>query len=161
LAVVDAGPWPSPLLDQALALADLVLVVLLADAASFATLPALRSLLRSRRGHRSGDLGARVLVNCADSTRLGRDVRALLSAQPELALLEHAIHRDTSVPEALALQRPIIVASPTSQAAEDFERVALWTLDELDAGRDARPPQASRGEPITVADVSSANGASR
>ena len=123
--------------------------------------PALRSLLRSRRGHRSGDLGARVLVNCADSTRLGRDVRALLSAQPELALLEHAIHRDTSVPEALALQRPIIVASPTSQAAEDFERVALWTLDELDAGRDARPPQASRGEPITVADVSSANGASR
>jgi len=162
LAVVDCGPWPSPLLDQTLALADMVIVVLLADAASFATLPALQSLLRSRRNSRGGrDSGARVLLNCIDSGRLGRDVRALVAAQPELSLLQHAIHRDACVPEALAQQRPVLATSPTSQAADDFERLAVWAIDELAAERDARSPQASRGDPITVADVSSAQGASR
>jgi len=161
LAVLDTAPWPSPLLDQALALADLVVVVLLADAASFATLPALQSLLRARSKQRDGDASAWVLLNCVDGTRLSRDVRALVAAQPELPLLRVAIHRDTAVPEALAQQRPIIGASPSSQAADDFERLAAWVLDELGADESKRPPRSSRGDSVVVAAVPSVRGASQ
>ena len=161
VAVIDTAPWPSPLLDQALALADLVIVVLQADAASFATLPALQSLLRHRKRRRGGDPGAQVLLNCIDGTRLGRDVRALISAQPELPLLQVAIHRDTAVPEALALQRPILSASPSSQAADDFERLAAWVLDELAADEGKRPSLPSRADSLAVAGVPAAQGASR
>jgi len=161
VAVLDTPPWPSPLLDQALSLADIVIVVLMADAASFATLPAVRSLLRRRAASRAGDARAWLLMNCVDSTRLSRDVQALVAAQPELPLVEPAIHRDTGVPEAFALQRPVILASPTSQAADDFERVAAWAIEELAAESPARPAQASRGEANPITDVASAHEASR
>jgi len=159
LVVLDTAPWPSPLFDQALALADLVLVVLLADAASFATLPMLRSLIsRRRRGDAARTL---VLLNCVDASRLGRDVRALVAAQPQLPLLPIVIHRDAAVPEALALQRPVIAASPSSQAADDFDGVAEWLLRSLGADSEARLPSASRREAIAVTDLSSAHGVSR
>lgn len=160
LAVLDTPPWPSPLFDQALALADLVLVVLLADAASFATMPALQSLLRGRRARRD-DARTFVLLNCVDASRLGRDVRALVAGLPELPLLPLVIHRDAAVPEALALERPVMAASPSSQAADDFERLAEWLLDALGTESEARPPSASRRDPIAVADFSTAHGASR
>jgi cellulose synthase operon protein YhjQ len=161
MAVMDTEPRPSPLLAEALALADLVIVVLMADAASFATLPLLQSLLHNRRSQRGGDPGVWVLLNCIDGTRLGRDVRALLSAEPDLPLLRLAIHRDAAVPEALALQRPIITASPSSQAADDFERLAAWVVDELAADERNRSLSVNRGDPIAVTDTPSVRGATR
>ena len=98
VVVLDTAPWPSPLLDRVLALADLVIVVLLADAASFATLPTLQSLLRRQRDIRTGGARAHLLLNCVDGGRLGRDVRAVISVQPELPMLPFVIHRDTAVP---------------------------------------------------------------
>jgi cellulose synthase operon protein YhjQ len=160
LAVVDTAPWPSPLLDQALALADLMIFVLTADPASFATLPVLPSLLRRRRS-KNGDERTGVLLNCIDGSRLSHDVRALVTALPELPLLQFAIHRDAAVPEALALQRPVLMASPGSQAADDFERLAGWVLEELAAGNGHRPPLGKGSEPITFPEVPSVTGAHR
>ncbi len=159
LAVLDTPPWPSPLFDQTLALADLVIVTLLADAASFATLPALYSLLH-RRAERMGDACAVGLFNCVDGTRLCRDVRAVVAAQPELPILQVGIHRDAAVAEAFALQRPVVSVSPSSQAADDFERVADWVLEELRADDGKRAPVGKRNGPLAVADAPSAQGAS-
>ncbi len=159
LVVLDTPPWPSPFFDRALALADLVIVTLLADAASFATLPALRSLLRRREAQRSG-ARAVCLFNGVDGTRLCRDVRTLVAAQPELPLVRVAIHRDAAVPEALAQARPVLSAAPSSQAADDFTRLADCVVDELLADAGKRAPIAKRSGPVAVSDAPSAQGAS-
>jgi cellulose synthase operon protein YhjQ len=162
LAVLDTAPWPSPLLDQALVVADLVIVALLADAASFATLPALQTLVRRQRARRPGGANTWLLLNGVDGTRLGRDVRAVLTAQHALPALPFIIHRDTAVPEALAQQRPILAISPSSQAADDFERGAEWILDQLQAGDEQRARPVNRPESVSVAEVPPpAQGASR
>jgi cellulose synthase operon protein YhjQ len=128
LAVIDTAPWPSPLLERVLAFADLSVIVLLADPASFATLPSLASLLR-----RHPRIEAHVLVNGVDGTRLARDVRAVIAAQTALSVLPFVIHRDQAVPEALAQQRTAVETARSSQAAADFLCAADWVIDALAA----------------------------
>jgi cellulose synthase operon protein YhjQ len=125
-AVIDAAPWPSQLLESLLPLADLVLIVLSADPASFATLPSLQALLQQHCR-----AAAHVLINCVDGTRLARDVRAVIAAQPEVSVLPFVVHRDQAVPEALASERPVLEHAPMSQAAEDFRCLADWVVDAL------------------------------
>jgi cellulose synthase operon protein YhjQ len=128
LAILDAAPWPSQLLERVLSLADLALIVLLADPASCATLPSLLALLS-----RHARAEAHVLLNCLDGTRLARDVRAVISAQRSLSVLPFVIHRDQAVPEALAKQRPLSETAQSSQAAEDFRCAAAWVMEALAA----------------------------
>ncbi len=132
-AVVDAAVGPSPWFHQALASCDLALVVATPDAACFATLPSLRAALDA--GGRPA--ATRVLLNLADpGRRLARDVHALLGATFGDELLPITIHCDEALREALASQRPILTAAPSSQAADDFRRLADWTA-RFDGGRDA------------------------
>jgi cellulose synthase operon protein YhjQ len=137
LTVIDAAPWPTELLERVLPLADLDLIVLLADPASFATLPSLRALLQR---HPRAD--AHVLLNGVDGTRIARDVRVVLSAQPSLSVLPFVVHRDQAVPEALARQRPLVETAQSSQAAADFRCAAEWVIDAL-----AAQPQKSEAPP--------------
>jgi cellulose synthase operon protein YhjQ len=155
LAVIDAAPWPSQLLETVLRLADLVVIVLLADPASFATLPSLHELL-----HQHPRADAHVLINGVDGTRLARDVRAVISAQPPVPVLPFAVHRDQAVPEALARQRPVVENAPSSQAAADFRCAAEWVMDALAA--EARRSEAStaHSEGSEASDVPLASGAS-
>ncbi len=138
LAVIDSAPWPSQLLERVLPLADLVLVVLLADAASFATLPSLRGLLQQHPR-----AAAHVLVNGVDGTRLARDVRAVLGSLPQVSLLPFVLHRDQALPEALASERPVLETAPSSQAAEDFRCAAEWVVEAL-----AARPRESEQPPV-------------
>ena len=159
LALIDVAPWPLPLFDRVLALADLLLVVLWADAASFATLPSLAELLARRRAAPADRPGAHVLLNGVDGTRLSQDTRALAAAQSLLPVLPFAIHRDTAVPEALALQRPLVAGAPTSQAARDFRHAADWLLDELAALPEDAGAATTLGEPFTAAGLPPTQGA--
>jgi cellulose synthase operon protein YhjQ len=150
LAVIDAAPWPSPLLDKVLPFADLVVVVLQPDPASFATLPSLHALLRQHP-----KVKAHILLNCVDGSRLGRDVRAVFPVEAGLDVLPFGIHRDQAVPEALARQRPVIETAPSSQGAEDFRCAAEWVMDVMvaqpaehvrpseDLHQDPEPPRVS------------------
>lgn len=156
LAVIDAAPWPSELLERVLPIADLEVIVLLADPASFATLPSLRALLQ-----RHPRAEAHVLLNCVDGTRLARDVRTVLSAQPSVSVLPFVIHRDQAVPEALARQRPLLETAQSSQAAADFRCAAEWVMDALVAqprGTEAAPAHEERRDGL---DTPLATGASQ
>src|SRR5262249_4053827 len=120
-ALVDSAPGPSSWLAPVVLAGDLVLAVLLADAASFATLPQLLGLFDEAGTHRAAG-SLHLLVNCGDDgTTLGRDVRALLGAQTHVSVLPMAIHRDEAVREALARQKGIRSHAPTGQATKDLD----------------------------------------
>jgi cellulose synthase operon protein YhjQ len=131
LVLLDTGVG---LLDQALPRCDLLLAVLRADAASFATLPSLEALLAQHSG-----VAAHVLLNGVDGSRLARDVRTVMSARLPGLVLPFVIHADQAVPEALALQRPVLESAPSSLAADDFRRAAEWLRDALQAAQPAQP----------------------
>lgn len=136
IALFDVAAAPAVLARQALALANLVIVVLLPDAASFATLPVLLELLKRHRSFvQDGDPAAHILLNGVDGTRLTRDVRALLSITPGSPALLHlpvVIHRDEAVREALAAGRTLVETASSSQAAADFKAAAAWLVEELE-----------------------------
>lgn len=131
-ALIDTAPGPSAYLSHVLPHADLVIVVLLADAASFATLPSLQAALARYRPSRPRLEGVHLLLNGMDeSKKLSRDIRAAVSAQFGSAVLPFAIHHDQSVREALAFQRPLVDQGPSSQAAAEFRQLAAWVREEL------------------------------
>lgn len=142
-ALVDAAPGPSAYFQSVLQVADLVIVVALADPASFATLPSLQAQLRRYCRPRAGFGGAHLLLNLVDdATTLSRDVRAAFQAESALSVLPFVIHKDEAVREALAFQRTVIEQAPSSQATADFRKLAEWTLAGLDTvGKDHPQPQ--------------------
>src|SRR5262249_6524897 len=137
--LVDSAPGPSSWLAPVVLAGDLVLAVLLADAASFATLPQLLGFFDEACTRRAAG-SLHVLVNCGDDgTNLRRDLRALLGAQTHLSVLPMAIHRDEAVREALARQKGIRSHAPTGQATKDLDALADWLRAELTRKDDAEP----------------------
>ncbi|OZI70846.1 cellulose biosynthesis protein BcsQ [Bordetella genomosp. 12] len=137
LVLIDTPPGPSVYVSQALRCADLVLVVTLPDAASYATLPQMESLIAQYSEGREGYLGHAFIVNQVDSSSaLAKDtlrvMRSILGDR-----LGGVIHRDTSVSEALAFGKTVIDHAPQSQACSDILASAQWLLQQLnDAQRD-------------------------
>jgi len=151
--VIDSAPGPSSLLLPVLLAADLVVAVVLADAASFATLPDLLELSGMASERRRPE-NLHVLINAADDdTCLGRDVRALLGAQKDVSVLPFAIHRDEAVREALACRRTVLAHAPTSQASADFRSLAEWLRQEMAREVSAPPVRPSEGTAPVVAVV--------
>jgi cellulose synthase operon protein YhjQ len=132
--VFDTAAGPSPYFRQALRVADLVIAVLLADAASFATLPALALQLRTHCRAGAGFKGAHLLLNDLDALALSRDARTLVAAQRELPALPFVVHQDEAVRESLAAQRPVVEWAAAAQAAADFRQIAEWIDKALDDG---------------------------
>lgn len=128
--LVDTPPGPSVYMQQVLTTADLVLVTLLPDAGSFATVAAMEMLLDEYCRPRPEFLGAYFLVNQIDSGRaLSRDVLAMLKSRMGDEMCPHTIHFDAAVEEALASQQTVLEYAPDSAATHDIEQVAAW-LDE-------------------------------
>jgi cellulose synthase operon protein YhjQ len=131
VVLIDSPPGPSAYLRQVFACADLVLVVLLADAGSYATIPAMESWIE--------DMAARdctppcvYLLNQIDAgDALSRDVTDMLREHLGERLAPVRIHRDESVSEALAFQQPVVIYDPHGQASHDLSRLASWTIDVL------------------------------
>lgn len=131
VVLIDTPPGPSVYLRQVFACSDLVLIVLLADAASYATVPAMESWLQQVTSATAG-LKCLYLINQVDrSDPLNRDVTALLQKHLGTKLVPIQIHRDEAVGEALAFQQTVVAYAPHGQASHDLTHLARWVIDTL------------------------------
>jgi cellulose synthase operon protein YhjQ len=128
----DTPPGPSVYMQQVLSIAQRVLVVMYADPGSFATLPAMVSLLAQYCNDRADFLGANYLLNHVDgSKRLNMDVLNVMRRGLAGRLLPHVIHDDMAFTEAFACQRTVDNYDQYSQAAHDVQQVAQWLSQQL------------------------------
>lgn len=131
VVLIDTPPGPSPYLKQAYLCADLVLVVLLADAGSYATIPAMETWIDEMRPI-NPSAKSLYLVNQIDrSDMLNRDVWDVLVQRLPSKVIPFGIHRDESVREALAFQQPVMEYDPYGQASNDLARLADYLIDGL------------------------------
>lgn len=129
LTIIDTPPGPSIYAQQALSVAKIVLVVMIPDAGSFATLSSIESLLQHYCAGRSDFLGSYYVLNQFDAAHpLNRDIRIAMQNILGERLAPYSIHRDESLSEALAFQQPVRQYAPYSQAAADVEQFASWLM---------------------------------
>lgn len=129
--VADFPPGPGPALKAMTDLADLHLVVMLADTASLSLLPQIENekmiggALNKQRGHY-------FVLNQSDSRRnISRDVTEFMQQRLGDRLLG-VVNRDESVAEANASQQSVFDFSPVSAAAFDIELVGKRVAAVLD-----------------------------
>ena len=128
---IDTPPGPSVYLKQVFACADLVLIVLLADAGSYATIPAMESWLAEMSLTFPKTRSIYVINQVDRNESLNRDVAELLQQHLGNRLAPNQIHRDEAVGEALAMQQPVLVYDPHGQASQDFRQLAMWAINSL------------------------------
>ena len=128
---IDTPPGPSVYLKQVFACADLVLIVLLADAGSYATIPAMESWLAEMSLTFPKTRSIYVINQVDRNESLNRDVAELLQQHLGNRLAPNLIHRDEAVGEALAMQQPVLVYDPHGQASHDFRQLAMWAINTL------------------------------
>jgi cellulose synthase operon protein YhjQ len=128
--ILDTPPGPSVYLHQALLAAHRALVIVLADAASYATIPRIASLVDEYTAGRQDFVGMNLLINQMPTHgKLGHKVRTALYADYAHQLVPVAIHRDTRVSQALAFERPVLEYEPGCKASLDIQYLADWLLD--------------------------------
>jgi cellulose synthase operon protein YhjQ len=131
IVLLDVPPGPSVYLKQVFACADLILIVLLADAGSYATVPAMESWLKDMSVLRP-ELNSFYVLNQVDKTQvLNRDVTELLQEHLGARIVPVYIHQDETVREALAFRQPVIAYSPDGKASNDIAQIATWLMDNL------------------------------
>lgn len=121
--IADFPPGPGPALKAMTALADMHLVVMLADTASLSLLPQVENekLIGGALNHRKGHY---FVLNQSDSRRnISRDVTLFMQQRLGDRLIG-VVNRDESVAEANASQQSIFDFSPVSAAAFDIELIS-------------------------------------
>ncbi|NEX60031.1 cellulose biosynthesis protein BcsQ [Noviherbaspirillum galbum] len=131
VVLIDTPPGPSVYLKQVFACADILLIVLLADAGSYATIPAMEAWLEEMDEFRRGMPSVYVLNQVDTSEPLSRDVTNLLRQHLGKRLAQVSVHADEAVGEALAFQQPVMAYDPHGQASHDVARLANWLVDIL------------------------------
>jgi cellulose synthase operon protein YhjQ len=132
LVVIDTPPGPSLYQQQALKAADFVLVVIHGDPASYATLPAMESVLNRYCNGRPGFYGSVYLLNNLPSgSNLARDVVRVVRSDLGDRLVPTVIHQDEAVKEALAFDQLVLQYAPHSEAARDIGQAAAWLNQKL------------------------------
>lgn len=128
--ILDTSPGPSVYLQQALLAAHRALVVVLADAASYATIPRIASLVDEYTTGRQDFSGMSLLINQMPTHgKLGHKVRTALYADYARQLVPVVIHRDAKVSQALAFERPVLEYEPGCKASLDIQYLADWLID--------------------------------
>lgn len=128
--LLDTPPGPTVYLQQALRAANRALVVLLADAGSYATIPKMSELVARYTDGRSDFVGTHFLINQMPThSKLGHQVRSAVYASYAGSVVPVAIHKDVQVSEALAFERPVMQYEPGCKASLDIHYVADWLLD--------------------------------
>lgn len=131
--VLDTPPGPSVYLHQALVAANRALVVILADAASFATIAKISALVQEYTEERTDFFGMYLLINQMPiNGKLGHQVRTALYANYSGQLVPASIHRDARVAQALAFERPVLQYEPGCKASLDIQYVTDWLLNSTD-----------------------------
>lgn len=131
VVLIDTPPGPSVYLKQVFACADLILIMLLPDVGSYATIPAMESWLAELPGQHPELRSVYVLNQIDRSEALNRDVADMLLQHLGARLAPIGIHSDEAVSEALAFQQPVLVYDPHGQASHDLARLATWVIDTL------------------------------
>ena len=127
LVLIDTPPGASVYMQQALVCADLVIVVVQADAGSYASIPQMQSLLAYYASGRLSFPKVVYLVNQMDGAKvLNRDVLDMLRQRLGDSLIPYTIHRDQAVSEALAFQQSVLHYATYSQATHDIGQIAEW-----------------------------------
>lgn len=124
--IIDTPPGPSVYLQQALSAAHIVIVVTLADAASYATLPQMDKLISTYCTPRADFMCHAYLVNQFDTGKaLCKDVlQAMREDQP--AQTVGVVRADRAVGEALAHGLSIVDYDENSPARQDILTWAHW-----------------------------------
>lgn len=127
LIFVDTPPGPSVYAQHALAVANIILVVMIPDAGSYATLSSIEDLLQYYCSNRPDFYGSYYILNQFDAAHnLNRDIQVVMQNTLGERLVPHSIHRDESLSEALAYQQPVRQYAPYSQAVDDIDQISLW-----------------------------------
>jgi cellulose synthase operon protein YhjQ len=128
--ILDTPPGPTVFLQQAMKAAQRALVVILPDAASFATIPRILTLVDQYTEGRIDFRGAHLLINQMPApSRLGHQVRSAVFAEYGDQLVPVAVHKDSRVSQALAFERPVLEYEPGCKTSLDMHYVADWVLD--------------------------------
>jgi cellulose synthase operon protein YhjQ len=124
LVLLDTPPGPSIYMKQALHAANLVTVVTLSDAASYATIPMMQRLVQTYCLNRPNFIDCFYIVNQVDtSLQLSKDVTQLMQETFGDRVIG-IVHRDQSVCEALAHDKSVMDYEPDSQASHDMRTTA-------------------------------------
>ena len=124
VVLLDTPPGPSVYLKQALAEAHLALVVVLADAASYAALPLMQRLVQTYCTVQPNFSDALYVVNQVNNSRqLSKDVSNVIRSSFGDRVVG-TIHQDQSVGDALANDLCVLDYESGSQAANDFRACA-------------------------------------
>ncbi|MBC7414793.1 MAG: cellulose synthase operon protein YhjQ [Herminiimonas sp.] len=127
MIICDCPLLPAALRSQALAVADLVIVVSSPDPLALASATHL-----ARQLHDDGDAAGRIctiLLNRFEAARrLDRDIQLLLQRQQGHLASPVIIHRDESLREALAHKQTVFDYAPATQAAHEFAALATWVI---------------------------------
>jgi cellulose synthase operon protein YhjQ len=131
VVLIDTPPGASVYQKQVFACADLIIVVVLSDAGSYATIPAMMTCLDEME-EKYPNLRSAYVLNQVDRSRsLNRDVGDLLQRYLGDRLVPIGIHADSAVGEALAFHQPVLVYDPHGQASHDLDRLATWVIEAL------------------------------
>lgn len=127
---IDTPPGSSAFLDQALQAANQALIVVAADAASYATLPQFRQLITSATRDRNDFNGMHILINRMPvSGILGHQIRNAMASENPPILLPVTIHQDPRVGLALAYQETIVQHAPAAMVSMDIQYLVDWLLE--------------------------------
>ncbi|WP_192458573.1 cellulose biosynthesis protein BcsQ [Musicola keenii] len=131
VVVADFPPGPGPALKAMTNLADLHLVVMLADTASLSVFPHIEGnkLTGEELNHKKGYY---LLLNQTDNRRSVSSQVTSFVQQRMADKLIGCVHRDESVAEANASQRSIFDFNPVSAAAFDIELIGKRVASVLD-----------------------------
>ncbi|CAM4307032.1 cellulose biosynthesis protein BcsQ [Kerstersia similis] len=135
VVLVDTPPGASVYMRHALQACHIAVVVTLADAASYATLPSMEHMLAQYCEQRSDFDTAGYLVNQFDAAnQLAQDVTGLMRQNFGRSVIG-VVHKDAAVSEAIACRRSVLDYAPHSQATSDFLESAQWLNGRLAAVR--------------------------
>lgn len=130
--VLDTPPGPSLYLQQALRVANFVLVVLQADAASYATVPAMEGLLERYCQDRAGYLGSAYVLNNVNTEKaLSQDVVEVVRQKLGDRVVPQVIHQDEAVRESLASDQLLADYDPHCEATYDVAACAQWVSNRM------------------------------
>lgn len=130
IVIADTTPGEGRMQERLEALADLKLIVLLADAGSMALVPAYRDGLLLRPMSESPSTFG-ILNQVDPRRRLSRDIADFIAAHAAQRFIG-VVHYDEALAEAAARGETIVGAAPNSVAAFDIDAIAA-RLDQLTA----------------------------
>lgn len=121
---IDTPPGPSVYMQQALTAAQVVVVVSLPDAASYAALALMQRLVQAYCTPRPDFSETLYVLNQADGARqLSKDITRVMQDSLGESLIG-VIHEDQAVREALAYDQSVLEYDANGQAADDLQRCA-------------------------------------